>query len=74
VWYGCSDTYIEPPWITAAIGRVCALGGTVTIEFEADKGHNQVDVGQQVRWMADRFRQARDQRLLTWRVLRHNGG
>lgn len=55
VWYGGADTYVDADWTTAAIRRACALGGDITIEFAPDKGHSQVDVTGQLKWLQDRF-------------------
>lgn len=55
VWYGGADTYILPEWTRAAIERACAMGGSVTVQFEPDKGHANVDLATQVRWLTDRF-------------------
>lgn len=55
VFYGGKDTYIDAPWTAAAIARACALGGTISWEFDPDKGHNEADIPAQVKWMADRF-------------------
>ncbi len=53
--YGGKDTYIDAPWTTAAIARACALGGTVDWQFLPDKGHGDIDIGDQLQWLADRF-------------------
>jgi Secretory lipase len=55
VSYGGKDTLIDAPWTAAAIERACALGGTITIDFEPDKGHGGADIAAQVHWMTDRF-------------------
>lgn len=55
VWYGGADTYIDADWTAAAIARACALGGTVVWHYEADKGHADADVAEQVQWISDRF-------------------
>jgi hypothetical protein len=55
VWYGGSDAYIDAEWTRAAIARACAAGGTVTVQYEPDKGHGDVDLGTQVQWLTDRF-------------------
>jgi len=55
VWYGGTDTFIDPPWTKDAIARACALGGSVTIDFDPTKGHSQVDITRALSWIADRF-------------------
>ncbi|MCV7355747.1 lipase family protein [Mycolicibacterium fluoranthenivorans] len=55
VWYGGADAYIDAEWTRAAIARACAMGGTVTIEFQPGKGHSDVDLATQLQWLLDRF-------------------
>ena len=55
VWYGGSDAYINPEWTRAAIERACAMGGSVTVEFQPGKGHSDVDLATQLQWLLDRF-------------------
>ena len=55
VWYGGADTLVDAAWTAAAIERACAMGGTVTVQFEPDKGHAEVDLVSQLNWMATRF-------------------
>ncbi len=55
VWYGGADTLVDAEWTAAAIARACAMGGTVTVQFEPDKGHAGVDLASQLNWMATRF-------------------
>ncbi|MCW2514925.1 MAG: putative inactive lipase [Mycobacterium sp.] len=55
VWYGGKDPFIDAEWTKAAIARACAMGGTVTIEFAPNGGHNPPDAAQLVTWLADRF-------------------
>jgi hypothetical protein len=55
VWYGGADTLVDAEWTAAAIARACAMGGTVTVQFEPDKGHAGVDLVSQLDWMAKRF-------------------
>jgi dienelactone hydrolase len=55
VWYGGADTFIDAQWTTDAIKRVCAMGGSVTIEFEAEKGHTQASIPKMLDWVDDRF-------------------
>lgn len=55
VWYGGADTLVDAEWTAAAIARACAMGGTVTVQFEPDKGHADVDLVSQLDWMAKRF-------------------
>ena len=55
VWYGGADTFIDPQWTADAIQRACALGGTVVVQFEADKGHGEANYFDQLQWLSDRF-------------------
>jgi hypothetical protein len=55
VWYGGMDTYIDAPWTKAAIERACAMGGSVTVEFDPHKGHSEADIGKLLDWVDDRF-------------------
>ncbi len=55
VWYGGADTLVDSAWTAAAIAKACAMGGTVTVQFEPDKGHAGVDLASQLDWMAKRF-------------------
>lgn len=55
VWYGGTDTFIEPQWTTDAIKAACKMGGSVSIEFEPTKGHGEFDLMGQAKWMLDRF-------------------
>jgi hypothetical protein len=53
--YGADDTYIDPPWTTAAIARACALGGNIVWRLEKDRGHADIDQSDQPDWLGDRF-------------------
>ncbi|MDT5078250.1 MAG: hypothetical protein QOJ80_2887 [Mycobacterium sp.] len=55
VWYGGKDPFIDYEWTKAAIAKACQMGGTVTIEFDPNGGHNPPDAVQLVTWLADRF-------------------
>lgn len=55
VWYGGKDTLVDADWTRSAIQRQCALGGTMQWQFEADKGHGEVDLATLLPWIADRF-------------------
>lgn len=55
VWYGGADTLVDAAWTASAIERACAMGGTVTVRFDPDKGHGGVDLGSQLSWLAARF-------------------
>ncbi|MDT5339790.1 MAG: hypothetical protein QOD90_5295 [Mycobacterium sp.] len=55
VWYGGADTFIDAPWTAGAIRRACALGGTVTVQFEEHKGHGEANYFDQLQWLTDRF-------------------
>ncbi|MGV0873030.1 lipase family protein [Mycolicibacterium sp. XJ879] len=55
VFYGGNDPFIDAEWTRSAIEEACALGGTVTIEFDPDGGHNPANALQMLDWMSDRF-------------------
>jgi pimeloyl-ACP methyl ester carboxylesterase len=55
VWYGGKDPYIDAAWTKPAIQRACELGGTITIEFDPNGGHNPVSGDAVLAWLADRF-------------------
>ena len=55
VWYGGTDPFIDPSWTADAVRRVCALGGTVAVAFERDKGHGEINYNDQFNWLTDRF-------------------
>lgn len=55
VWYGGADTLVDADWTTAAIAEACAMGGAITVQFEPDKGHGDVDLVTQLKWMDQRF-------------------
>lgn len=55
VVFGGADEYIDHTWTEAAIHRACALGGTLTWDYQPDKGHGTLDTGAQVDWLAARF-------------------
>lgn len=55
VVYGGEDEYIDPGWTTDALARACALGGTVVWDFQPDKGHGDLEVADQLGWLAERL-------------------
>lgn len=55
VVYGEKDEYIDTEWTTAAISRACRLGGTVVWDLQPGKGHGDLDVGNELDWLKDRF-------------------
>lgn len=55
VYYGGKDPFIDAAWTTAAIQRACALGGSITIQYDPDGGHNPSDALDAIQWMTDRF-------------------
>lgn len=55
VEYGGTDTYIDTRWTTDAIARQCALGGVVQWNLQPDKGHGDIDIGDQFAWLTNRF-------------------
>jgi pimeloyl-ACP methyl ester carboxylesterase len=55
VWYGGQDPYIDAAWTKAGIERACETGGTVTIDFDPNGGHNPPTGDVVLAWLADRF-------------------
>lgn len=55
VYYGGKDPYIDAAWTKAAVQRACALGGTITIRYDPQGGHNPADALEALRWTTDRF-------------------
>jgi Secretory lipase len=55
VVYGTDDTYVDSQWTTDAIERSCALGSTLVSGVQPGKGHDDIDFGGQINWLADRF-------------------
>lgn len=55
VAFGGKDEYIDHRWTESAIRRACALGGMVTPDFQPGKGHGDLDIADQVTWLAQRF-------------------
>ncbi|GAC1401976.1 MAG: lipase family protein [Mycobacterium sp.] len=55
VWYGGQDRFIDPAWTKAGIQRACDLGGSITIDFDPNGGHNPPTGDTVLAWIADRF-------------------
>ncbi|MFC7672767.1 lipase family protein [Mycolicibacterium sp. GCM10028919] len=55
VEFGSDDTFIDPAWTRAAIARACALGGVVDWREDPLAGHGDVDWGNGLTWLDDRF-------------------
>jgi len=55
VYYGGQDPYIDAAWTKGAVERACAMGGSITIRYEPEGGHNPSDALEVVRWITDRF-------------------
>jgi hypothetical protein len=55
VWYGGKDPYIDAAWTEAGIKQACETGGTITIDFDPNGGHNPATGNTVLAWMADRF-------------------
>jgi alpha-beta hydrolase superfamily lysophospholipase len=55
VWYGGKDPFIDSAWTAAAIEKACALGGSVTIDFDPNGGHNPASGTKLLDWMGQRF-------------------
>jgi hypothetical protein len=55
VWYGGQDPFIDADWTKAGIQRACEMGGSITIDFDPNGGHNPVSGQTVLAWIADRF-------------------
>jgi pimeloyl-ACP methyl ester carboxylesterase len=55
VWYGGQDPFIDAEWTKAGIERACEMGGTITIDFDPNGGHNPPTGDTVIAWIADRF-------------------
>jgi hypothetical protein len=55
VMYGTADPIIDAQWTTDTITRACALGDSMNIRLQADKGHADLDWVGQLFWVRDRF-------------------
>lgn len=55
VVYGDRDTFIDYQWTADAIARACAMGGVVDWTIAEGKGHGDIDLTDQLAWVADRF-------------------
>jgi hypothetical protein len=55
VIYTGKDEYIAPEATREALARACALGDTITVVFQPDRGHGDVDTANSVEWIGQRF-------------------
>ena len=55
VWYGGQDPFIDAAWTKAGIQRACDLGGSITIDFDPNGGHNPPTGDAVLAWIKDRF-------------------
>ena len=55
VFYGGKDPFIDAAWTKSALERACAMGGTITIKYDPNGGHNPTDALHLIRWVVDRF-------------------
>jgi hypothetical protein len=55
VVYGDRDTFIDYQWTADAIARSCVMSGTVVATVAEGKGHGDVDLADQIAWVAQRF-------------------
>ena len=55
VAYGDQDEFIDVQWTTDALARQCQLGGSVHWDLQPGKGHANLAISDQVKWLADRF-------------------
>ena len=54
VIYGGQDSLIPPAWTDSALGRACAMGDTIQIDFRRDAG--PIDPTDALGWIGDRFK------------------
>jgi hypothetical protein len=54
VLYGGADHFNAPEWIVAGVRKTCELGGPVTITYDPDAGHGNVDTSGVAKYLADR--------------------
>lgn len=55
VAYGDADTYIDADWTDGAVAQACSLGGVITVDRQAGRGHGDVDGDTVNEWLGDRF-------------------
>jgi pimeloyl-ACP methyl ester carboxylesterase len=55
VIYGGQDIFVPPQATRRAIERACALGDTIDVIFQPDRGHADVDTSGYVQWLGERF-------------------
>jgi pimeloyl-ACP methyl ester carboxylesterase len=55
VYYGGQDPFIDAAWTEAAIQRACELGGSITIDFDPNGGHNPPTGNAVLSWIIDRL-------------------
>ena len=55
VWYGGQDPFIDAAWTKAGIQRACEMGGTISIDFDPNGGHNPAAAATVIDWITDRF-------------------
>lgn len=55
VAYGEKDTFVDPDWTTAALGKACRLGGVIQRRLDPNGTHASMDAGDPLQWLADRF-------------------
>ncbi len=55
VWYGGQDPFIDAAWTESGIKQACETGGTITVDFDPNGGHNPATGDTVLSWMADRF-------------------
>jgi hypothetical protein len=55
VGFGGKDTYIDPPWTTAALARGCALGDVLQVRYDPKGTHTAISGIDPITWVAARF-------------------
>ena len=56
VVYGGQDPLIPRAWTDRALDRACKMGDVIQIEFQPDKGGDDIDVSKALGWISDRLK------------------
>ena len=58
VIYGGLDPLIPPGWTQRAVERACKMGDAIQVQFQPDKGGDDIDISGALGWINDRFKGA----------------